>query len=74
MYSSSKVVLNVALNDADHTLSCILDFDEDGNVVLNLNAPDGSVVRGTVWTMDSERGSLGLNIDAEDLGLDALLD
>ena len=33
-YSSSKVVLNVALNDADHTLSCILDFDEDGNVVV----------------------------------------
>src|SRR5881628_509797 len=46
----------------------------DGNVVLNLNAPDGSVVRGTVWTMDSERGSLGFNIDADDLGLDALLE
>jgi c-di-GMP-binding flagellar brake protein YcgR len=46
----------------------------DGNVMLNLNAADGSVVRGTVWTMDSERGSLGFNIDAGDPALHALLE
>ncbi len=46
----------------------------DGNVTLSLNAADGSVVRGTVWTMDSERGSLGLGIDAGDPALHALLE
>ena len=46
----------------------------DGNVQVNLNAADGSMVHGTVWTMDSERGSLGFGIDATDPALHALLE
>ena len=46
----------------------------DGNIQLYLNASDGSALRGTVWTMDSERGSLGFAIDGTDLGLQGLLE
>jgi c-di-GMP-binding flagellar brake protein YcgR len=46
----------------------------DGNVELYLNAADGSVVHATIWTLDAERGSLGLNVDADDLALQAVLE
>ena len=46
----------------------------DGNITLNLNASDGSVVSATLWTFDTERGSLGFNIDASASGLPALLE
>ena len=46
----------------------------DGNVTLNLNASDGSVVSATVWTMDPERGGLGFNVDPSDPALHALLE
>ena len=46
----------------------------DGNVQLYLNASDGNAVRGTVWTMDSERGSLGFAIDGTDPALQGLLE
>ncbi|MEP6875170.1 MAG: flagellar regulator YcgR PilZN domain-containing protein [Burkholderiales bacterium] len=46
----------------------------DGNVQLALNARDGSVVRGTVWAMDTERGTLAISVDATDPALSALLE
>ena len=46
----------------------------DANVQLNLNASDGSVVRGTVWAMDAERGTISLSIDATDPSLPAVLE
>ena len=46
----------------------------DGNVMLNLNAADGSVVRGTIWTLDTDRARLGFAIDAGDPSLQALLE
>ncbi len=45
----------------------------DGNVQLNLNGTDGSVVSATVWSSDPDRGSMGLSVDATDPALDALL-
>jgi c-di-GMP-binding flagellar brake protein YcgR len=59
---------------APREISAMLRQLYDGNVMLNLNAADGSVVRGTVWTMDSERGSLGFSIDAGDPSLPGLLE
>ena len=46
----------------------------DGNVMLNLNAADGSVVRGTIWTLDTDRARLGFAVDAGDPSLQALLE
>jgi len=45
----------------------------DGNVTVYLNTIDGTVLHATVWTMDTERGSLGFSIDADDTALPALL-
>ena len=45
----------------------------DGNVQLNLNAADGSVVKATVWAIDTARGSLAFNVDPGDPAMDALL-
>ncbi len=45
-----------------------------GSVELNLSATRGSVVHATIWTLDAERGSLGFNIDPDDLGLPTLLE
>jgi len=44
----------------------------DGCVQLNLNSSDGSVVNATVWSMDSERGTLGFNVDPSDPALMAM--
>jgi len=46
----------------------------DGNVQVNLNASDGSVVCATVWAMDAERDSLGFNVDPHDPALNGLLE
>ena len=46
----------------------------DGNVQLNLNASDGSVVSATVWALDTERGSLGFSVDPHDPALHGLLE
>lgn len=59
---------------APREIAALLRQLHDANVMLSLNAADGSVVRGTVWTMDSDRGSLGLDIDAGDPALHALLE
>ena len=46
----------------------------DASVQLNLNASDGSVVSGTVWTSDAERGAIGFSVDPSDPALNALLE
>ena len=46
----------------------------DGNVELYLNAANGSVVHATLWTVDAERGSLGLSVEADDPALQAMLE
>jgi flagellar brake protein len=46
----------------------------DGSVQMNLNASDGSVVNGTVWSSDPDRGTLGFSVDPAEPALNALLD
>ena len=46
----------------------------DGSVQMNLNASDGSVVSGTVWTMDADRGGLGFSVDPDDPAVHALME
>ncbi len=46
----------------------------NGNVQMNLIASDGSVVSATIWTIDSDRGTLGFNVDPHDPALQALLE
>ena len=46
----------------------------DGNVQMNLNASDGSVVSATVWSADAQRGSIGFNVDPQDPALNPLLE
>ncbi len=47
---------------------------QDGNVQLNLNASDGSVVSATLWTADAARGSIGFCVNPDDPALHALVD
>jgi len=44
----------------------------DGNVTVYLNTTEGTVLHATVWTMDTERGTLGFSIDADDTSVPAL--
>ena len=46
----------------------------DGNVPLNLNANDGSVYTTTLWTLDTDRGSIGFCADVADTRLQSLLE
>ena len=46
----------------------------DGSVLLNLNARDGSVFTCTIWTIDSQRGTIGFNADPADPAMQALLE
>ena len=46
----------------------------DGSVELYLNAANGNVVHATIWTIDADRGSLGLSVDADDTNLQAMLE
>ena len=41
----------------------------DGNVPLSLNAPDGSSLSATLWTIDSARGHISFNPDLHDPNL-----
>lgn len=45
----------------------------DGSEPLNLHAGNGSAVEATVWSMDAQRATLGLNVDTRDPALQALL-
>ena len=46
----------------------------DGNVQLNLNGSDGSVVSATLWTADATRGSIGFSVNPDDPAVSALVD
>jgi flagellar brake protein len=46
----------------------------DGNVQLNLNASDGSVVSATLWSADLSRGSIGFSVNPDDPALHALIE
>jgi len=46
----------------------------DGNVMLNLNAPDGSVAGATLWAIDHARGAISFSASANDPKIQALLD
>ena len=46
----------------------------DGNVRLNLNSPDGSVLGAVLWTVDSLRDRLSFSADENDPMLPALLE
>jgi c-di-GMP-binding flagellar brake protein YcgR len=35
----------------------------DGNVLLNLNAPDGAAITGTLWSVDADRQTMSLSVD-----------
>ena len=45
----------------------------DGSVPVNLHASNGSAAEATVWAMDADRASLGLNVDPRDPAVQALL-
>jgi c-di-GMP-binding flagellar brake protein YcgR len=59
---------------APREIAAMLRQLSDGNIQVNLNAADGSVVCGTVWAMDAARGSLGFSVDPGDPALNALLE
>ena len=46
----------------------------DGNIQLNLNSADGSVVSATLWTADPTRGSIGFSVNPDDPALHALVE
>lgn len=46
----------------------------DGNVQVNLNASDGSVVSATLWTADHDRGSIGFSVNPDDPALHTLVE
>ena len=46
----------------------------DGNIQLNLNASDGSVVSATLWTADPTRGSIGFSVNPDDPAINALVE
>jgi len=45
----------------------------DGAVVLSLHGSDGSVFRSAIWTMDSERATIGFNADPHDPAMQSIL-
>jgi flagellar brake protein len=47
---------------------------QDGNVMLNVNAPNGSAMTAMLWAIDSERQSISLSVDADDPQLQSVLD
>ena len=55
-------------------IALILKQLSDGSVPLNLNASNGTVLGATVWAVDTERGILGLAIEAHDPRTSGLLD
>jgi c-di-GMP-binding flagellar brake protein YcgR len=60
--------------DAPREVASLLRQLVDGSVALNLNASDGHVVCGTLWTSDAERGHIGFAVEPADPALAALLE
>ena len=59
---------------APREIQTLLKHLYDGSVLLNLNASDGSVYTSAIWTLDSARGTIGFNADADDPAMRALLE
>lgn len=47
---------------------------QEGNVVLNVNAPNGSAITAMLWAIDGDRQSISLSVDSNDPQLQAVLD
>lgn len=60
--------------DSPREVQTILKQLCDGSVLLNLNASDGAVYTSAIWTLDSQRGTIGFNADPKDPALQALLE
>ncbi|HEY9063730.1 MAG TPA: flagellar regulator YcgR PilZN domain-containing protein [Burkholderiaceae bacterium] len=60
--------------DSPREVASLLRQLADGNIALNLNASDGHVVSATLWTVDADRGSIGLAVDPTDPALAPLLE
>lgn len=59
---------------APREIAAMLKRLSDGSIPLNLNAADGSVVDATLWSTDPGRGTMGFSVEADDPGLNALLE
>jgi c-di-GMP-binding flagellar brake protein YcgR len=46
----------------------------DGNIELNLNSPDGSVITATLWAVDAQRDTLGFSVEPDHPALGSLLE
>ena len=55
-------------------LAAVFKTLRDGNVPLNLNAPDGHAVTAMLWAMDAERGVLSFSAEAATPQLEALVE
>ena len=55
-------------------LAAVFKTLRDGNVPLNLNAPDGHAVGATLWAMDAERGVLSFSAESDTPQLEALVE
>jgi len=55
-------------------LAAVFKTLRDGNVPLNLNAPDGHAVSATLWATDAERGVLSFSAESATPQLEALVE
>ena len=55
-------------------LAAVFKTLRDGNVPLNLNAPDGHAVNATLWATDAERGVLSFSAESDTPQLEALVE
>jgi c-di-GMP-binding flagellar brake protein YcgR len=60
--------------DAPREIAAMLKQLCEGNVRLNLNASDGSVLAATLWTQDATRGKLAFNVDEHDPQMQSLVE
>ena len=60
--------------DAPREVASMLRQLVDTSAQLNLNSSDGHVVPATLWTTDTDRGSIGFSVDPTETALQALLE
>ena len=60
--------------DSPREIAAMLRQLMDGNITVYLNTAEGTMLHATLWTMDSERGTIGFCIDAGDPAVPALLE
>jgi c-di-GMP-binding flagellar brake protein YcgR len=59
---------------APREITAMLRQLSDGCVQVHLNASDGSALSGTVWSIDADRGHLGISVEPNDPALGGLLE